>query len=67
MFKRLLQLLGLAPTKRDLELRERFKDRYKSARISRRGAIHIDPAEVIASPSFQEARQKAKEIVERTK
>lgn len=65
MIKQILIWLGLAPSKRDEELRKLISNSYTSIEVVGRGTIKIDPKEVSATESFKRARQQAKSIVER--
>ena len=60
----ILRLLGLAPSKRDIEIAQLVKNSYKSVLLVGRGTIKIDPEEVIRTPEFQAALKQAKEIVD---
>lgn len=61
----LLKLLGLAPSQRDLELKELVENSYRSVQVVGRGTIKIDPQEVRRSPEFQAALRQARAIVDR--
>lgn len=65
MIRKLLIWLGLAPSKRDMEMRELFKNSYDGVEVVGRGTLKVDPDEVRRSPQFQEARRKAKAIVDK--
>lgn len=62
--KILLRMLGLVPSKRDIEIMQLVKGSYKSVHVVGRGTIKIDPQEVLESPEFQSALKQAKEIVD---
>ena len=60
----ILQKLGLYPTDEDRKISDMVSNSWKSLKVSRRGTITIDPAEVRASPEFQNDLKRAKEIVD---
>lgn len=59
----LLNVLGLAPSERDKELKKMVENSYKSVRVVGRGTVKIDPSEVRESDEFKKALKQAKKIV----
>ena len=55
--------LGLAPSERDKTLKRLVDNSYSSTRVVGRGTVKIDPNEVRGTPSFKQARDKARIIV----
>lgn len=60
----ILEVIGLAPSKRDNELKKLVAQSYSSVRVVGRGTINIDPREVRQSDEFRRALAQAKVIVD---
>ena len=61
--RKLLQMLGLAPTEQDKKLIALVNQSYPSTRVVGRGTVKIDPHEVNQCEHVKQARCYAREIV----
>lgn len=60
---KLLKLFGMLRSEQDKHLKQLVDNSYSSVRVVGRGTVKIDSEEVTKHRNFQQARQKAKEIV----
>ena len=61
--RKVLQILGLAPTEQDKKLIALVNQGYSSTRVVGRGTVKIDPHEVNQCEYVKQARRDAKAIV----
>ena len=65
--RRFFIALGLAPSKRDLELRKLVNSSYKSLRVVGRGTIKIDAKEVRQSKEWRQAQEQVSRLFKQNK